>query len=115
MDPLCSAVGGPDAPGGATGSGESNGGLTPDQISATVNRNSSGVQRGCMPLVQAGTVKVTVTLTIGPSGGVSAVSTSGESGNNAVVGCIRSKVSGWHFPSSGGTTQVSVPFLLIAQ
>ncbi len=115
MDPLCSAVGGPDAPGGATGSGESNGGLTPDQLSATVNRNRGGVQRGCMPLVQAGAVKVTVTLTIGPSGGVSAVSTSGGSGNSAVVGCIRSKVSGWHFPSSGGTTQVSVPFQLIAQ
>jgi len=114
-DPLCSAVGGPDVGAGPGGRADSGAGLTQEQISATVSRNRGSVQRGCIPLVQSGAVKVNVTMTIGPSGSVSSVSTSGGGGNGGVVSCIRSKVSGWHFPASGGTTQVSVPFQLIAQ
>jgi hypothetical protein len=114
-DPLCSAVGGPDVGAGPGGRADTGAGLTQEQISATVSRNRGSVQRGCIPLVQSGAVKVNVTMTIGPSGSVSSVSTSGGGGNGGVVSCIRSKVSGWHFPASGGTTQVSVPFQLIAQ
>ena len=114
-DPFCSAVGGPDGGSGTSVRGDSSAGLTQDQISATISRSSGSVQRACLPLVQSGAVKVNVTLTIGPSGNVSAVSTSGGGGNGGVVSCIRSKVSGWHFPSSGGTTQATVPFMLIAQ
>jgi predicted Zn finger-like uncharacterized protein len=114
-DPFCSAVGGPDGSSGGPGKGGSSTGLTPEQLSTVVGRNVGGVQRACIPLVQNGAVKVTVSMTIGPGGNVTSVSTSGGGNNGAVVSCIRSRVSSWTFPSSGGTSQVTVPFQLIAQ
>lgn len=114
-DPFCSSVGGPDGGSGGPGKGGSSAALTPEQISSVIGRNASSVQRACIPLVQNGAVKVTVSMTIGPAGNVTSVSTSGGGNNGSVVSCIRSRVSGWTFPSSGGSSSVSVPFQLIAQ
>jgi predicted Zn finger-like uncharacterized protein len=114
-DPLCSSVGGPESGPSNNGQTDSASGLTPEQAQAVVSRSQAGVARGCLPLVTSGSAKVTVTLTIAPSGSVSAVSASGGSGNPAVVSCVTSKVRGWRFPQSGATSQVTVPFTLIAQ
>jgi hypothetical protein len=114
-DPLCSSVGGPDGGTGSAHSGDSSTGLSPEQLSAVVSRNRGVVQRACLPLVQNGAVKVNVSLTVGPSGNVSSANVSGGGGNSAVVSCVKSRVTGWQFPASGGSTQLSVPFQLIAQ
>ncbi|MBM4374372.1 MAG: zinc-ribbon domain-containing protein [Deltaproteobacteria bacterium] len=114
-DPLCSAVGGPDSGTGSAHSGDSSAGLSPEQLSAVVSRNRGAVQRACLPLVQNGAVKVNVSLTVGPSGNVTSANVSAGGGNSAVVSCVKSRVTGWQFPASGGSTQVSVPFQLIAQ
>ncbi|MBM4359317.1 MAG: zinc-ribbon domain-containing protein [Deltaproteobacteria bacterium] len=114
-DPFCSSVGGPDGGASGPGAGGSSSGLTPEQIAAVVGRNSGSVKGACLPLVQSGAVKVSVSLTVGPGGNVTSVSASGGGNNGAVVACVRSRVQGWTFPSSGGASQVSVPFQLISQ
>ena len=60
--------------------------------------------------------RVNVTITVGAGGSVQNVSTSGEPrGYRGLAGCIASRVRGWQFPASNGTTTVNVPFVFAAQ
>jgi len=57
-----------------------------------------------------------VTITVSPSGSVQNVSTSGDPrGYRGLAGCIASRVRGWQFSASSGTTTVNVPFVFAAQ
>ena len=54
--------------------------------------------------------------TVGAGGNVQNVSTSGEPrGYRGLASCIASRVRGWTFPASSGTTTVNVPFVFAAQ
>jgi hypothetical protein len=55
-------------------------------------------------------------VTIASSGTVQQVTTSGDPrGYRGLARCIESRVRGWRFPRSGGTTTVNVPFVFAAQ
>jgi TonB family protein len=57
-----------------------------------------------------------VTFTVNPNGSVSNVNAGGDpKGYPGLSRCIRSKVSTWRFPPSGGSTPVSVPFVFARQ
>ena len=62
------------------------------------------------------TAKVTVTITVGPTGSVQNVTNSGEArGYSGLASCIGSSVRSWTFPASGGTTIANVPFVFAGQ
>jgi predicted Zn finger-like uncharacterized protein len=111
------AVGGPS---GATGGGAQ---LESGQIQSTVARYTGSVKRRCwQPALDARakdapmTAKVTVTITVGPSGSVQNASASGEpKGYPGLANCIASSVRSWSFPASGGTTIANVPFVFAGQ
>jgi hypothetical protein len=111
------ATGGPS---GATGGG---GQLDGGQIQTTVSRYTGSVKRRCwQPALDARakdapmTAKVTVAITIGPSGSVQGATTSGDPrGYTGLANCIASSVRAWQFPASGGTTQANVPFVFAGQ
>ena len=115
--------GGPGAPGpgGATPGG--GGQLDAGQIQATVGRYTGSVKRSCwQPALDARdansptSARVMVTITVGASGSVQNVSTSGEPrGYPGLAGCIAGRVRAWQFPATGGTTTVNVPFVFAAQ
>jgi hypothetical protein len=120
---LTPAPGGPGGPtpGGATPSG--GGQLDAGQIQATVGRYTGSVKRSCwQPALDSRdanaptSARVLVTITVGPSGSVQNVSTSGEPrGYPGLAGCIAGRVRAWQFPATGGTTTVNVPFVFAAQ
>ena len=111
------ATGGPS---GATGGG---GQLDSGQIQSTVSRYTGSVKRRCwQPALDARakdapmTAKVTVTITVGPSGSVQGATTSGDPrGYSGLANCIASSVRAWTFPASGGTTIANVPFVFAGQ
>jgi hypothetical protein len=120
LTPAPGAPGGP-TPGGATPSG--GGQLDAGQIQATVGRYTGSVKRSCwQPALDSRdanaptSARVLVTITVGPSGSVQNVSTSGEPrGYPGLAGCIAGRVRAWQFPATGGTTTVNVPFVFAAQ
>jgi TonB family protein len=60
--------------------------------------------------------RVMLTITVGPTGSVQNVTTSGEPrGYPGLGSCIAGRVRAWQFPASGGTTTVNVPFVFAAQ
>jgi hypothetical protein len=121
---LTPAPGGPGAsgPGGAATPG-GGGQLDAGQIQATVGRYTGSVKRSCwQPALDSRdanaptSARVMVTITVGPSGSVQNVSTSGEPrGYPGLAGCIAGRVRAWQFPATGGTTTVNVPFVFAAQ
>jgi hypothetical protein len=107
-------------PSGATGGG---GQLDGGQIQSTVARYTGSVKRRCwQPALDARakdapmTAKVTVTITVGPSGSVQNATTSGDPrGYSGLANCIASSVRAWQFPASGGQTIANVPFVFAGQ
>jgi hypothetical protein len=92
-------------------------------VQRTVGRYTSSVRRSCwQPALDTRakdaptSARVNVTITVGAGGNVQNVSTSGEPrGYRGLAGCIASRVRGWTFPASSGTTTVNVPFVFAAQ
>jgi hypothetical protein len=119
-----SGVSGPSAEGpGAAGPGPSGGQLSAGEISGVVEQNRPLVKRKCwQPALDARTnsgaasARVFASLTIGPSGSVQAVTAGGaEKDFPGLASCIASRIKGWKFPASGGTTPVNVPFVFASQ
>jgi hypothetical protein len=107
------APGGPSSGGGGGGGGSS---LTSDQVERTVHNYQAGVRRSCYDRLatdKTGTVQVTVTATVGPSGSVQSAS---ADGNEPMISkCIEGAVRGWQFPATGSTTTVRIPFKFVRQ
>ena len=118
---------GPSGPAGTPGSeGAAKGGggeLDAAQLQSTVARYTSSVKRSCwQPALDARdpnsptSARVVVSVTIAPSGSVSAVNTGADpKGYPGLSRCIAQRVKAWQFPPSGGTTTVNVPFVFAAQ
>jgi predicted Zn finger-like uncharacterized protein len=119
----------PSGPGGPTGSNPgtstpSGGGqLDGAQIQATVAKYTGSVKRSCwQPALDSRdpsaptSARVMVSITVGPSGSVQNVTTSGEPrGYPGLASCIAGRVRSWQFPATGGTTTANVPFVFAAQ
>ncbi len=109
-------------PGSGAGAGSSEG-LDSTAIQRTVSRYTGSVKRSCwQPALDTraknapSSARVSVTITVAPSGQVTGVRTSGDpKGYRGLAGCIQSRVRRWRFPASGGTTTVNVPFVFAAQ
>jgi hypothetical protein len=117
---------GPTAQGPDVASGGQNlpgGQLDGNAIQRVVANFSSSVRRGCWDNALAArtpdapsTARVAVTISISPSGSVDNVTTSGDpKGYPNLAHCIESKVRGWRFPRSSGSTTAQVPFVFAAQ
>jgi hypothetical protein len=115
-------TGGPNT-GGPSGSTSGGAQLDGSQIQSTVSRYTGSVKRRCwQPALDARardapmTAKVTVNITVGPTGSVQNASTSGDPrGYTGLANCIASSVRSWQFPASGGTTIANVPFVFAGQ
>jgi TonB family protein len=121
---LSGLQGGPKSgPGSQTAGGSAGQPLDSGTIQRTVSRYTGSVKRSCwQPALDTRSrdaptsARVNVTITVGASGGVQSVSTSGEpSGYRGLASCIAGRVRGWQFPASSGTTTVNVPFVFAAQ
>jgi hypothetical protein len=97
--------------------------LTGAEIQRTVYRYQPSVRHSCWQRQLANrdpsapsTAKVTVTMTIAPTGKVTKASTSGEAvGYPGLSACISDKVKSWTFPQALGSTTAQVPFTFAAQ
>jgi len=96
--------------------------LDQSDIERVVAAHRVSVKRGCWePALQSRdpkapkSAKVTVSISIGPSGNVSSASASGGSGFPGLSSCVSSKVRSWKFPPSGGTSQANIPFAFFSQ
>lgn len=93
------------------------------QLQSTVARYTGGVKRSCwQPALDTRdkdaptSARVNVTITVGPSGSVQDVSTSGDPrGYPGLANCIAGRVRGWQFPPAGAATTLNVPFVFAAQ
>ncbi len=124
LDGLRPSGPGPGTAPGTTSPGSSGGGqLDSGQIQATVSRYTGSVKRSCwQPALDSRdptaptSARVSVTITVGPSGNVQNVTTSGEPrGYPGLASCIAGRVRSWQFPATGGTTTANVPFVFAAQ
>jgi predicted Zn finger-like uncharacterized protein len=117
--------GGP-GPGSSPGTTTTSGGggqLDSGQIQSTVARYTGSVKRSCwQPALDSRdpsaptSARVVVTITVGASGNVQNVTTSGEPrGYPGLASCIAGRVRSWQFPATGGTTTANVPFVFAAQ
>ena len=97
--------------------------LDSSAVQRTVSRYTGSVKRSCwQPALDTreknapSSARVSVAIKVSPSGSVQGVSTSGDPhGYHGLAGCIASRVRGWQFPRSSGTTTVNVPFVFAAQ
>jgi hypothetical protein len=110
-DPFCSSVEGPAQKGpSSSDSGQSGQGLSPEQLQATVGQYRGSLTRSCRPLVTQGSAKVAATVTVGASGSVQSVSTSGGDEVPGLASCVQSRIRNWSFPVSGGPSTFNVSF-----
>jgi hypothetical protein len=109
------------SPGGTPVGG--GGQLDAAQTQSTVSRYTGSVKRSCwQPALDARdpnaptSARVMMTITVGASGSVQNVTTSGDPrGYPGLASCIAGRVRAWQFPATGGTTTVNVPFVFAAQ
>ena len=114
-----------DGPAVNARTGGSRGGATQlDQadIEKVVSSHRASVRRRCWdPAIAANphsgkkSTRVTVSLSIAPSGKVSGVSASGGNGFPGLADCIARRVKNWKFPASSGSSQANVPFSFFVQ
>jgi hypothetical protein len=110
-----------------TGPGQGPSGNLPQQldqsdIERVVAAHRVSVRRGCWDPAIAGrspnapkSAKVTVSLSIGPSGNVTSASSTGGDGFPGLASCVTGRVRGWKFPPSAGTSQANIPFAFFLQ
>ncbi len=91
-------------------------------IQRVVSSNVGFVKRQCWePALSSrspsapSTAKVTVMVTIGADGSVQSAHASGGSGYPTLASCVESRVRGWKFPPSSGTSTANVPFVFASQ
>jgi predicted Zn finger-like uncharacterized protein len=117
-------LGGPTAgPSSSSSSSSSGRPLDSSQIQSTVTKYRTSVKRGCwQPALDSrdkdapSSARVSVSITVAGNGSVTNASTSGDPrGYRGLASCISTKVRGWRFPVSSGTTTVNVPFVFAAQ
>jgi hypothetical protein len=117
-------VSGPNAGTGSNGTGNTAGQpLDSASIQKTVGRYTGSVKRSCWQPALDGrskdapsSARVSVSIVVSPSGSVQSATTSGDpKGYPGLASCIASRVRGWQFPASSGTTTVNVPFVFAAQ
>ena len=114
---------GPAATAPPGGPGPSAGGqLSSGEINGVVSQNQALIRRRCwQPALDAASksgpksAKVSTTITIGASGNVDNVSAGGGDAFPGLASCIASRIKGWKFPPSGGSTTVNVPFSFVEQ
>lgn len=110
-DPFCSSVEGPAQKGPGSGDTSKSGqGLSAEQLQATVGRYRGSLTRTCRPLVTSGSAKVSATVSVGSSGAVQSVATSGGSEVPGLASCVQARIRNWRFPSSDGTSTFNVSF-----
>jgi|GEM_PF-565727 len=117
------APGATKGPGGESTGSNAGGQLDATALQSTVARYTPSVKRSCwQPALDTrdkdapGSARVSVAITVGPSGSVQNVTPSGDPrGYRGLSNCIASRVRGWQFPPSSGTTTVNVPFVFVAQ
>jgi predicted Zn finger-like uncharacterized protein len=103
--------------------GTGGGGLDSAAFQQTVGRYKPSVQRGCwQPALSTkapgapSSARVSVSLTVDGAGRVTSVSTGGDPrGYPGLARCIETRVRGWRFPRSSGTTTFAVPFVFAGQ
>jgi hypothetical protein len=116
-----SSVPGPVAT--ATTAPPAGGQLSQGEMTGVVAQNQPRVRRKCWQPALDGqsangpkNARVTVNITIGASGSVESASASGaERDFPGLASCIGAMVKQWRFPPSGGSSQVTVPFLFAGQ
>lgn len=112
-----------ESSGPSSGSASGGGQLDQAQLSSVVQRYTPSVKRSCWQPALDGrdkdaptSARVSVAITISPSGSVQDVNASGDPrGYRGLAQCIAGRVRGWQFPPSGGSTTVNVPFVFVAQ
>lgn len=115
---------GPSGPGTADPGGSGGGPLTAGQIQGVVSSNTARVRKKCWDPASSGrasdapsSVKVTIKISISPSGSVGGASASG--GNEkyfpGLVSCVQRVVLAWKFPTAGEPSEAVVPFNFAAQ
>lgn len=117
------AAGPAGGPAGNKATNTAGGPLDSAAVQGTVRRYTSSVKRSCwQPALDTRdanaptSARVSVTITVAPSGSVQGVSTSGDPrGYRGLASCIARRVQGWQFPASSGQTTVNVPFVFAAQ
>jgi hypothetical protein len=120
LDGLGGPSSGPAGPGSSGASGQP---LSSSQIESTVSQYRTSVKRGCWERAlmsrdknAPSSARVTVAISVAPSGSVTGASTSGDpKGYSGLSSCITQRVRGWTFPRSSGATTVNVPFVFAAQ
>jgi hypothetical protein len=107
----------PEAPSNAGG-----GQLSAGEINGVVSGGQALIRRKCWQPALDGragagpSARVNVSIVIGPTGSVQSASASGaEKEYPGLSSCIASRIKGWQFPASGGTTPVNIPFFFAAQ
>jgi hypothetical protein len=126
VSPIDTSSFGPSVPGPvatATTAPPAGGQLSQGEMNGVVAQNQPRVRRKCWQPALDGqsangpkNARVTVNITIGASGSVESASASGaERDFPGLASCIGGMVKGWKFPPSGGSTQVTVPFLFAGQ
>lgn len=114
---------GPNVAGPTPGAGnQSLPALEQSDIQRVVSQNVGFVRRQCWEPALASrspnapsSAKVTVAITIGADGSVQSANASGGSGYPDLASCVASRVRGWKFPPSSGTSNANVPFVFATQ
>jgi len=102
--------GGGDAPRPTAGQG-----VTSAQVSQVVGLHQVALRRTCWERnpSQKTAVNVSVTFTVAGDGSVQGASASGD--EPSIAQCIANDVRGWHFPATGVSQPVNVPFHFVKQ
>lgn len=115
-------VQGPASTPAGNGAGAGSSQLTTSQLQSVVGANQATIRRRCwQPALQARagdatSARVNAHIVVAPSGSVQSVRASGgEKDFPGLSSCIQSRIQGWKFPPSGGSTTVDVPFSFVGQ
>jgi predicted Zn finger-like uncharacterized protein len=102
--------GGGDTPKAVAGQGVSGA-----QVSQVVGLHQVALRRNCWERnpSQKTAVNVSVTFTVAGDGSVQGVSASGD--EPSIATCIANDIRGWHFPATGTSQPVNVPFHFVKQ
>ncbi len=90
--------------------------LSPAQVRKVISQNRGSVMRGCWAVRKDGpnappTARVTLKLTIAPSGAVSRSVAADPPGYPGLGSCVANLARRWRFPAAGSSTSVTFPFV----
>jgi len=104
-----------DEPGSDTPKAAAGQGLSSAQVSQVVGLHQVALRRNCWERnpSQKTAVNVSVTFTVTGDGSVQGVNATGD--EPSIATCIANDVKGWHFPATGSSQPVNVPFHFVKQ